>query len=409
MNKKGSIWNPVFVSVFIANFCCQMGQQMMNTLVPKFADSLGAAASLVGVVTSMFAVSALLVRPFSGPAIDSFNKRNLLVTAQLFIIAGFIGYSLADRVEVIIAARLLHGVGVGFVSPLCLAIASNSLPDEKLGSGVGIYTLAQTVAQAIGPTIGLSLSAAIGYSKSFLVGAGIVGASCLLALLIKENDSATRPKFKMSLDKIVAKNAVKPSILMLLLGTSFACISSFLAIYGALRGVENIGLYFTAYAATVVITRPIYGKLLDRFGYDKILIPSILMFAASFFIISAAGSLSGFIAAGIVGAFGFGACQPTLQSLCMRCSPKEQRGAAGSTNYMGLDAGTLIGPIAAGQIIDAIQSAGGSALTAYSVMYRLMTIPMFLALVFLLAVNKSIKKDIAELDAARAAEAETNL
>ena len=85
MQKKDTIWNPVFISVFIANICQQMGQQMMNTLIPKFADSLGAPAALVGFVSSSFAITALVIRPFSGPAFDSFSKRRLLLAAQLCV------------------------------------------------------------------------------------------------------------------------------------------------------------------------------------------------------------------------------------------------------------------------------------------------------------------------------------
>lgn len=402
MQKKETIWNPVFISVFIANFCQQMGQQMMNTLVPKYANSLGVAASTVGLVTSVFAITALAVRPISSPALDSFSKRKLLMAAQLCVFAAFVGYSLSNSIETIIAARIIHGIGAGVTAPLCLALASNSLPDSKLGSGIGIFSLGQAVAQAVGPNIGLTLSRNIGYNKSFLVGAAVLGLACMLSFFIKE-PPMERPKYKISLDRIIAKGAVKPAVLMFFLGMAFSCIGSFIAIYGGERGVDNIGLYFTAYAGTMLITRPICGKLNDKYGFDKVLIPGIICFAGAFFLISIATSLAGFIIAGVVGACGYGVCQPTVQSLCMRCVPKEQRGAAGSTNYIGMDCGALLGPILSGTVVDKLIAASGSTVSAYSNMFRIMTIPMFIALVYLLLVRGKIKKDIEELDAATAA------
>ena len=405
MQKKDTIWNPVFISVFIANFCQQMGQQMMNTLVPKYANSLGVAASTVGLVTSVFAITALAVRPISSPALDSFSKRKLLMAAQLCVFAAFIGYSFSTSISMIVAARIIHGIGAGVTAPLCLALASNSLPDSKLGSGIGIFSLGQAVAQAVGPNIGLSLSEHIGYSKTFLIGAAVLGCACILSFFIKE-PPMERPKYKISLDRVIARGAVKPAILMFFLGMAFSCIGSFIAIYGGERGVDNIGLYFTAYAGTMLITRPICGRLVDKYGFDKVLIPGIFCFAGAFFLISIADSLAGFILAGVVGAFGYGVCQPTVQSLCMRCVPKEQRGAAGSTNYIGMDLGALLGPIISGNVVDALLEVKGSSVTAYSKMFRIMTIPMFIALVYLLLVRGSIKKDIAQLDAANAAKAQ---
>ncbi len=396
MQKKETIWNPVFISVFVANFCQQMGQQMMNTLVPKYADSLGAAASTVGLVTSVFAITALAVRPISSPALDSFSKRKLLMAAQLCVFAAFIGYSLADGIEMIVAARVLHGIGSGVTAPLCLALASNSLPDSKIGSGIGIFSLGQAVAQAVGPNIGLTLSESLGYSKTFLIGAAVLGMACVLSFFIKE-PPMERPKYKISLDRMIAKGAVRPAVLMFFLGMAFSCIGSFIAIYGGERGVDNIGLYFTAYAGTMLITRPVCGRLVDKYGFDKVLIPGILCFAAAFFLISIADSLSGFILAGVVGAFGYGVCQPTVQSLCMRCVPKEQRGAAGSTNYIGMDLGALLGPVISGSIVDSLLSSSGNAVYAYSNMFRIMTVPMFIALIYLLIVKNKIKRDIGDI------------
>ncbi len=69
-SKKVTMWNPTFISIFIVNFAMNMGQFMMNTLVPKYANYLGATAAVVGTVTSMFAITALAIRPLAGPAFD---------------------------------------------------------------------------------------------------------------------------------------------------------------------------------------------------------------------------------------------------------------------------------------------------------------------------------------------------
>ena len=90
-----------------------MGQFMMNTLIPKYADHLGATASIVGLVSSMFAVTALAIRPLAGPAFDFFSKKKLLMLAIGVIALAFVGYSLSSSVQMVMVFRLLHGFGVG--------------------------------------------------------------------------------------------------------------------------------------------------------------------------------------------------------------------------------------------------------------------------------------------------------
>jgi MFS family permease len=79
-----------------------------------------------------------------------------------------------------------------------------------------------------------------------------------------------------------------------------------------------------------------------------------------------------FLLAALVSAFGYGACQPAVQTLSMKCVPKERWGAASSTNYLGQDLGQLVGPVVAGMAIEQ---------TSFSTMWQLMTIPVLMALV----------------------------
>ena len=378
--KKDTIWTPTFISIFIANFATQMGQFMMNTLIPKYVNYLGATASVVGMVTSMFAVTALALRPITGPAFDYFSKKKLYMLSVFTIVIAFIGYSTAQSVPVMVVFRLLHGIGIGCTAPLGLAIASDSLPSDKIGSGVGIFSLGQAVASAIGPSIGLSLAKGIGYSATFMIGAAVMGIACALCFFIKDLPVQNRGKFKISPDRIFAKQAILPAVLYAFVSLAYSCINSFIAIYGDERGVEQIGLFFTAYALVLIFSRPMSGSISDRFGVGKVIVPGCLLFALSFFIISFASSLPMFLLAGAVSACGYGALQPAVQALCMRSVPRDRRGAAANTNYAGADVGQLLGPVISGRIVELVQASSGSVAAGYAAMYRWMTIPIGIAL-----------------------------
>ena len=125
------------------------------------------------------------------------------------------------------------------------------------------------------------------------------------------------------------------------------------------------------------------GKLTDRYGLVKIVVPSLICFAASFLIISYSRSLPMFLLAAFVAAFGYGASQPAIQALSLKCVPKERRGAGSSTNFIGTDLGSLLGPILAGAVAD---------LLGYEVMWRVMILPVVFALVIVLFSRKRISR-----------------
>ena len=376
------IWNTSFTSVFVSCIALFMSQMMMNSLVAKYAYSLGATETQVGLTVSMFAVTALLFRVVSGPATDSFNRKFLLIGAMLVLAGSYLGYSFSGSVGMLQAFRLLQGAGMAFTSTVCLTLAADALPPDKMGVGIGVFSMTQAASQAIGPATGLALVDALGYGPTFTIGAIMMIVAVLVALGIK-----TRPRekkqFKVALNSILAPEAVLPAIMVFFLTLAFVAINSFLIIYAEGLGVFNIGYYFTVYAGTLLVTRPIVGKLTDRYGIVKIAVPAMCFFAASFVIISHATNLPMFLIAAFIAAFGYGACQPAFLTLCVKCVPENHRGAASSTTYVALDIAMLSGPVIAGLAIEQF---------GYNAMWQIMIAPMLVSAVIALVFRKKIAK-----------------
>lgn len=376
-DTETKIWNRSFTSIFIATCLMFMGQQMMNTLVAKYANNLGASAMVVGFVTSSFAYTALLLKIFAAPAIDTFNKRIILTCSILVIALAYFGFSMSGNIPMLLMSRLLQGAGQAFSATCALVLATDTLPKDKLGAGISIYSLSQVICQSIGPSIGLSLSRVIGYHYTFLIGSATMVIAAFFAFRIKNNYTPSYKKYSIHLENIIAKEAILPAVLMFLLCMSYYNITTYLVIYSeTVRAEEHIGLFFTVYAVTLLMTRPIIGKMGDKYGLVPVFLPAFAAFAAAFMIISWSTNIVMFLIAAFISAFGFGACQPAVQTLCMKLVPKEKRGAGSSTNYIGQDLGNLVGPIIAGFFAER---------TGYPVMWRVMIIPVVISavLVFL--------------------------
>ena len=91
-----SIWSRGFVHVFAINLIINLSQFMMNTLIPKLAVELGASAVMVGVISGLFAVTALSVRPAVGPATMRVRKNMLLAATIGVMLLASVVYAHAD-------------------------------------------------------------------------------------------------------------------------------------------------------------------------------------------------------------------------------------------------------------------------------------------------------------------------
>jgi MFS family permease len=109
----------------------------------------------MGLISGLFFAVALAMRPVSGPVLTIFDKRKLMIL--VFTIGGVvnIGYAIFDTISAFIVFRLIHGLQYALVGSLTMTLAGESLPREKLASGMGIYGLSGSLSMAIAPSIGL--------------------------------------------------------------------------------------------------------------------------------------------------------------------------------------------------------------------------------------------------------------
>lgn len=388
-HKEPSIWNITFIILMMISFFQTMGQMMMNVLIPLYVYDIGAPAQIVGMTVGAFAISAILVRPFIGPAFDAFNKKMIFIISLLVIAVSTFLYSVATTVTAIFVIRLLHGAGLATSAALAQAMAADALPMQKMNSGISIFGLALAISQAIGPLVGLALLDFVGFQRAFRISALVIIGGIILACVIKEPGNHARKPYQFKLDRMFSKGAVTPALLIALLSMPFSCINAFIVIYGNLLGIEGMGAYFAVYAGCLLATRPLFGSLSDKHGVQRIIPIGLCFFVASILVLTFASSLPVFLLAAVIGACGYGAVIPLLQSLGFLCSPYDARGAASNTTFLGLDAGNLMGPTIGGMIVSLFIVSGASEAQSYNGMLFVLIIPVLIAFIVFLIVRKS--------------------
>ncbi len=137
--KKATIWNRNFICIMIAASFMNLSHWAVNPLVSKYAQYLGAGPVLMGLLTGMFFAIALAMRPVAGPAMTRLDHKMLLI--GVYALGGVVnlGYALFHSIPVFMLLRFFHGVQYSIMGSLCLVIAGDSLPYEKMASGMGVY------------------------------------------------------------------------------------------------------------------------------------------------------------------------------------------------------------------------------------------------------------------------------
>ena len=390
--KKPTIWTRGYICALTANLFLCFSQHCVNSLITKYAGFLGAGAGLIGIISGLYFGVACASRPFAGPAITMANKKKLMIWVYIAGVVTNLIYAVAGSVGVFIIARILHGLQFAFVGSLGLTIASDSVPREKLGSAVGLYGAGVALAMALGPSMGIALrdwatlrwDEAGGYTAVFLLAAFFMFLAIIPTILLPDMGTPERGSLGAWYKNILAVETLLPTVFMGLISMSSTMFNAYMVPYAETLGIPNIAIFFTVYALVLLGARPIFGKLADKVDIDKVLIPSLVIFALSFVAVALGRNLAMMLVGAALAAIGYGAANPTIQTLCIRTVEPERRGVASNTQFFGMDLGYFLGPALGGFIV------AGS---GYSTMYLCIgVIPQVLCLILFVVTWSKLKK-----------------
>ncbi|ULT57892.1 MFS transporter [Neobacillus drentensis] len=347
---KVSLWTRSFLFIMAANGLLFMAFEMLLPTLPLFVSSIGGEASQIGLITGIFTVSAILVRPFSGILTTRFNKKYLLIFGMAICALSTGLYYLASDVWMLLVIRLIHGIGFGLATIYITTIAAENMPKERMGEAMGYFGVGETIAISLGPVIGVSLLQSFNFNGMFWSAMAI----SLLAILFacytsrksefsNENgtENHTPSKFKW-----VEKRVLLPSILIFMTGIAAGGVMSFTALYAVEKGFHLVAWFFFLSAASGLVVRVISGKMFDRYGPGAVLIPSGLITIAGFIVLLLAHNEPQFLIAGFLYGSGFGAIFPALQTWCLNMVEiyERENSIASFFNFFdfGLGGGSLI-------------------------------------------------------------------
>ena len=389
-------------------FLAFLDTTIVNIAFPDISASFAGSGrdALSWVLDGYFVVIAAMLVPAGGLA-DRFGHKRVF----LYGLAGFTAASLlcaiAPSLELLIAFRVLQGVGAAMIVPTSLAIVLDSYPLERRATGLGLWGAAAAAAAAIGPTLGGALVDLADWRLVFLVnlplglaalvagrrrllerpirdthlpdlpGAAMLamGLALITLAIVEGNDwgwtaAPTLGSLAAGLALLVGVVArsrrhprpiVEPELFAHRsfgignLGSLLFAASFFSLILGNVLFLTSIWGYTVFHAGLATIPGPALstmvagpaGKLADRFGHRAVIVPGTLFMAAGIMVLRSAGPDPDWLGLWLPGSsltgIGIGLAFPTLGSAAVRDIADDRFATASAVNAAFRQVGAVLG------------------------------------------------------------------
>ncbi|MEE2032426.1 MDR family MFS transporter [Rhodococcus chondri] len=209
----------VLLGLLAALFTALLSSTIVATALPTIiADLRGSQTQYAWVITTALLANAAST-PIWGKLSDLFNKKLLVQLAIVIFVAGSVIAGLAHNVPVLLAARVVQGVGMGGLTALVVAIIGSIIPPRERGRYSGYMGAVMAVAMSGGPVLGGVIVDGLGWRWCFFVSVPI--AVVALILLQRTLKIETIRKQNVSIDWLGA-TLITAGVSVLLIWVSFA-------------------------------------------------------------------------------------------------------------------------------------------------------------------------------------------
>lgn len=142
-------------------------------------------------IVSGFLLGYVAVLPLVGRLADLLDRRRVLLGCLVIFVIGSVVTALAVDLGVLVAGRLLQGIGGGGLVPATLALVADRWPPERRGTPLGVVGAVQELGSVVGPLLGALVLAVADWRAIFWLAAAI--ALVLYAAIRGTARSPSRP------------------------------------------------------------------------------------------------------------------------------------------------------------------------------------------------------------------------
>lgn len=374
--SKQPIWTKSFISISLSNFFIFIAFYGLLTSLPIYVvDELHRSEIDAGLIVTIFLLSAIIVRPFSGKLLEDFGKkRMLMISLILFTICSFM-YLWIEDYTLLLALRFFQGIWFSIATTATGGIAADLVPIKRRGEGLGYFVMSTNLAVVFGPLIALTLIQVSSFSILFLVFALLITAGVLFTASSKINEAAskvTKNKKKLQLSDLIDRKALPIAFIGSLVAVAYSSVLSFLSIYAQeLNLLDAASFFFVVFAVVMLVARPFSGRLFDSKGPHIVIYPALGLFLIGLVLLSITQTSFMLLLSGAFIGLGYGTVVPSLQTLAIQATDRNRSGHATATFFTLFDTGIAAGSYILGIVATQL---GYSQLYLYTAIFMIIVI-----------------------------------
>ena len=403
-----------------------LGTSIANVALPTLAEAFEASFQQVQwvVLAYLLAITTLIVG--AGRLGDLVGRRRLLLGGVFLFTLASLMCGGATTLGMLVAARAAQGVGAAVMMALTLAFVAEAVPKDRIGRAMGLLGTTSAIGTALGPSLGGLLISQFGWRSIFLVGiplgiaafglmlrylpsdrrqastdrgfdvtgtlvlAATLGAYALAltlgrgsfgslnlallmaaavgtALFLRTESRARFPliRLKMLGDPLLAGGLAMGSLVSTVLMATLV-VGPFYLARGLGLDAASVGIVMSIGPATAAITGVPAGRIVDRFGAQRMTVSGLVAIAAGCCAMSAlptALGVSAYILPMILITAGYALFQAANNTAVMTGIDGGQRGVISGLLNLSRNLGLITGASLMGAIF-AIASASTDVVTA---------------------------------------------
>jgi MFS family permease len=342
MNRK-----PSLLIIFLSVFVDLIGFGIVLPLLPGYAEDFGANGFEIGAIFASFSAMQFFFAPVWGKLSDRIGRRPVMLISNLGAAGSYALFAIASGLHgttglwVILASRIFAGICGANLSVASAYIADIS-PPEKRSAGMGLIGMAFGLGFIFGPSIGAFSVDLFGETGPGWVAASFCAANFILGWFILGESKKPSSEHAPLRPKLAQwSHTLRQPKLGLLIGVFFLatfCFTCFESTFPLLLRLRQssfsfnmkghqVGYLFTYAGVIAALVQGVIGRLVKKFGEQKLIFSSLIVFAVGLGILPFQTHLLGILIALALLAVGSGLNRPPVFGLISLSSSPHEQGA----------------------------------------------------------------------------------
>ncbi|OPY58349.1 MAG: Bacillibactin exporter [Pelotomaculum sp. PtaU1.Bin035] len=354
---KNNFWLAV-AALSSVPFIMVLGNSMLIPVLPDIRNALNLSPIGASLLITLFSLPAGIIIPFAGFLSDRHGRKVVIIPATIIyglggLIAAFASIFLKQQAFIVIlAGRILQGVGAAGTAPIAMALCSDLFQENERSRSLGAIESSNGLGKVISPILGSAIGLITWYAAFIFFPVIIIPVVLGMWLLVKEPGSNRAQQklsdylksivkiFKNKTGLLLSSYLAGAVMLMVLFGVLFY-LSEYLEQQFGLDGVKK-GLVLAIPVLFMSVTAFVTGFIIKK---KKTLMKGLvvtglmIITSALAFLPLAQGVIIYFVAISIAGT-GTGIALPCLNTLITSAASMEERGLVtslyGSVRFLGV-------------------------------------------------------------------------